>query len=207
MLRRSTWILLLIFAALVGFTWLFQRYQADKAANSATATPTIPLSNLYALDNTQVNDIKIADSSGNQIEVYKDPLSDQWAITGVPVEEADSFKIESISGQLFALQAQETLTDTPPLESIGLVIPAYVITITTSQGAQLVTNVGSSTPIGSGYYCRVGTGQVVIVNKLVLDDILGLLTNPPLLPTPTPEVTATESVSPTDSGFQVTPTP
>jgi hypothetical protein len=34
-----------------------------------------------------------------------------------------------------------------------------------------------------------------------------LLTNPPLLPTPTPEVISTESASATDVGIQVTPTP
>src|SRR4030065_631286 len=207
MLRRSTWILLLILVALIGFTWLFQRYQKDKADNKATVTPTVPLSDLYALDGTEVNHIKIADSSGNQIEVYRDISTDQWAIADIPVEKADSFQIESISGQLFALQAQETLTDTPPLESIGLVTPTYTITMTTLDGAQLITYVGSPTPIGSGYYCRVGTGQVVIIDKLVMDDIVNLLTNPPLLPTPTPEVTSTESASATDVGIQVTPTP
>jgi hypothetical protein len=207
MVRRSTWILLLILALLIGFAWLFQHYQADKADNAATATPTVTLNDVFTLDSTQVKDIKIADSSGNSFEVYRDSASNQWAITDVPVDNADSFQIDSISGQLFALQALDTLTDTPPLDSIGLVTPAYTITITTSDGAQLITYVGSQTPIGSGYYFRVDSGPVVIVDKVVMDDVINLLSNPPLLPTPTPEVTPVETTSPTEIGIQVTPTP
>jgi len=207
MVRRSTWILLAVFAILVGFAWFFQRHQANKAKNGATATPTTSPANLYDLTNTQVDNINITDNAGEKIDLYRDTGSSNWAITNVPVDKADSFKIESINTQLFSLIVQETLTQTPPLDSIGLVTPAYTITMTTSDGTQLITNVGTQTAIGSGYYVRVGSGPVVIVDKVVMDDILNLVKNPPLLPTATPEVTSTEIASPTEPGGRVTPTP
>jgi hypothetical protein len=207
MVRRSTWILLLVFVILVAFAWLFQRYQTNKSSNVATATPTTVPVNLYNLANTQVNEINISDAAGNKIGLYLDLGTTKWAITGEPVDKADSFQIASTSSQLFSLQAQETLTQTPPLETIGLVVPTDTITMTTSDGMQLITFVGSQTPIGSGYYVRVDSGPIVIVNKVIMDDILGLLKNPPLLPTATPEVTPTETVVPTETAAQATPTP
>jgi len=207
MLRRSTWILLIIFVLLAGFAYLFQRYQTQKTENAATPTPTTAPAKVYNLSGTRVDDIKISDSAGKEIDFYRDQASTKWAIADVPVEKADSFQIESVSTQLFDLQAQETLTQTPPLDSIGLISSTYTITMTTTDGSHTVTNIGSQTPTGNGYYIRVNSGQVIIVDKLAIDDILHLLSTPPLLATPTPEVTPTETVLPTQSGRTATPTP
>jgi len=207
MVRRSTWILLIIFIALAGAVYFFQRYQTQKTDNAATATPSATPVKVYNLSGAQVEDIKISDSSGNALDLYKDQASSKWAVANVPVEKADSFQIESISAQLFDLQAQETFTQTPPLDSVGLITPTYTITMTTTGGSQTITSVGSQTPTGSGYYIRVNAGQVIIVDKIILDDILHLLSNPPLLATPTPEVTPTGTISPTNSGTKGTPTP
>jgi hypothetical protein len=207
MVRRPTWILLLVFAFLIGFTWFFQKYQAKKADNIATSTPTSSPANLYDLANKQINEIGVSDSAGNKIDLYRVSGSSDWAIAAVPTDQADTFQIESISSQLYSLQVQETLSQTPPLDSIGLDTPAYTITMKTSDGSQLITYVGIQTAIGSGYYIRVDSGPVVIVEKVVMDDILNLLKNPPLLPTATPEVTATQTASPIEPGSQATPTP
>lgn len=206
MVRRSTWIVLVILAILVGFTWFFQRYQANKAADTATPTPTTNPVNVYNLVSTQLKEINITDNSGDKIDLYRDPGSSNWAIRAVPVDQADSFKIESISAQLLALKVKVALTQSPSLDSVGLATPTYTITMTTSDSTQAVTYVGSQNAIGNGYYTRVDSGQVFIADKVVMDDILGLLKNPPLLPTATPEVTSTETASPTEPGGQLTPT-
>ncbi len=207
MVRRSTWILLIVFVVLAGSTYMFQRYQSQKSENAATATPTTPPVKVYNLSGDQVSDITIADSSGKKIDLYRDQASKKWAIADVPVGQADSIQIDSVSAELFDLTAKETFTQTPPLDSVGLITPTNIITITATDGSQTVTDIGSQTPTGNGYYLRVNSGQVLIVEKLVVDDILHLLTNPPLLPTPTPEVTATETPSPTEIGTKATPTP
>jgi hypothetical protein len=207
MVRRSTWILLLLFAILVGFAFFFQRYQTNKDDNAATATPTMAPQMVYNLGGAQVDDIKLSDSAGNSIDIYRDEEGSKWAIPDIPTDQVDSAKIDSASEQLFSLQVQETITQSLPLDSIGLASPAYNITMKLSDGTQLITEVGSPTPIGSGYYVRVNSGQLIIVDKLVMDDILQLLTEPPLLPTPTLEVTPVDTVLPTETGNQATPTP
>jgi hypothetical protein len=205
MVRRPTWILLIIFILLIGFTWLFQRYQTNKMNNAATATPKIALENIYDLDGKQVNEVNIADSTGEKIEFNRNSGSGQWSISNIPVDQVDSFQVESNFAQLFSITAEETLTQTPRLDSIGLVSPAYTISMTTNDGESMITYVGSITPIGSGYYIRVDSGPVIIVDKMVLDDILNMFVNPPLIATATPEITTTEAISPTDSGTPKTP--
>jgi hypothetical protein len=207
MVRRTTWILLGVFALLVGFAWLFQRYQTNKANNTATSTPTVTPVKLYSLTSTQVNEINIAASAGNKIDLYRDPASSKWAIKDVPVNQADTFQIESINSQLVSLQVQETMTQSLPLDSVGLVVPTDTITMTTTDGTLLVTYVGSPNAVGDSYYVRVDSGPVVLVAKVGLDGILNLLKNPPLLPTATPVLTPTQTVVPTESGSPVTPTP
>jgi hypothetical protein len=207
MVRRSTLIVLLIFVVLVGFAILFQRNQANKAANVATATSTVAPVYLFNLGDAQVDDIKISDNTGKNIDLYRDQLTSKWAITNLPADQADSAKIDNISSQLRSMQIQETITQTVPLASIGLDSPAYTLTLTTSAGALFTTYVGIQTAIGSGYYVRDANGKIAIIDKTPLDSILQLLESPPLLPTATPEVTPTGTSAPTLSTSQGTPTP
>ncbi len=207
MVKRTTWILLIILAILVGFALIFQRYQAKKSETIATSTPTAAPVMLYNLSGEEVDQIKIASANGEQIEFDRHPSTKNWMIANYPADQADSFQIESVSAQLFSLQAAEILTQTLPLDAIGLATPAYTITMTSTAGSQLVTYIGSVTPIGSGYYARVGTRNVVIVDKVVLDDVIKLLTTPPLVPTETPAASATGLALPLPSGTPGTPAP
>jgi hypothetical protein len=70
-----------------------------------------------------------------------------------------------------------------------------------ADGTQLVTNVGSLTAIGSGYYLRVDGGQVVIVNKSTIDSVKELISQPPILATATPVDETPGEIEP-----EVTPT-
>jgi hypothetical protein len=207
MVRRSTWIVLGIFALVIGFFFVFQRYQANQSENSATATPTTAPVYLYNLGGAEVNDIKIADNAGGSIELYRDPTTLKWAIEGISADQADSSKILSLSDQLTSMKVEDTLTEKVPIGSVGLEVPVYTITLTTSDNSQFVTYIGMQTAIGTGYYVQNKDGQVMIVDKTAMDDILNLVKEPPLLPTATPEVTPTETISPTISPNQGTPTP
>jgi hypothetical protein len=187
MIRRTTWILLAIFAVLVGFTWFTQKNQVNKATGTTTATPTSTKAYLFDIDSSQVSEVGIAASTGNQIGFAHDPETTQWAVSDLPADQADSFQIESVLAQLFSLQILETLTQTVPLDSVGLASPAYTITIKKTDGSQVVTHVGFETAVGSGYYVKADDGNVCIVSKVMMDDVLDTLTYPPILTTPTPE--------------------
>ena len=207
MVRRTTWIVLLVFGLLVLFAWLLPRLQSNNAEGTAPASPTATVARLYDLTASQVDEINIVNSSGDTIEFTRDPEAKSWVIKDLPAEQADSPKIESVSTQLLSLQAIDTLTQPPPLDSIGLVNPAYTITMVTTDGKQIATYVGSISAIGTGYYMRVNNGPVVIVDNVIMDDVLKLLKDPPVMATPTPEVTTTGTGTPIAPAAQPTSTP
>jgi hypothetical protein len=202
MVRRQTWFVVGFFVLLAAFAWMFQNYQANKALKTEVPTPTTAKASLYDFDLSAVSQVDIKSADGNQIGLVLDPETSKWIIKDVPAEKADSFQIDSILAQLFSIQIQEVMTQIPPLDSIGLASPVDVITVTKQDGSQVVTDVGTKTAIGSGYYVRTAGNQVAIVSNTTLDTVLGMLTTPPLASTPTPEVTSTELIEPT-----VTPTP
>jgi len=207
MVRHSTWIMLVVFVILIGSAWLFQRYQSDKTDFATTTTPTPTLTNIYDLIGRQVNVVIILDSNGEKIEFNRISESEQWSIANIPLDQMDSFQIESNFAQLFSIKVQETLTHTPPLDAIGLVIPAYTIGLKTVDGESIITYVGSLTPIGRGYYVRVDSGPIVIVDNVVLDEVINMFVNPPLIVTPTPKITTAVTILPTETIIQKTPTP
>ncbi len=191
MVRRTTWVLLIVFGVLVLFAWVFQRYQTKTSANAATTTPIANSEKLYNSLNSQVVDIDITSSNGDSTEFKRESGSTSWVIKGLPADAADLFQIEAINKQLLSLQILETLTLSPGLDSVGLANPAYMITILTSDGKQIVTDVGSRTAVGTGYYLRVDSGPIVIVGNVSMDNVLNLLKSPPILATSTVEVTGT----------------
>jgi hypothetical protein len=207
MIRRSTWFILAIFIFLAGFAWFNKRYQADKVKITSTPIPTKALASIYNLEGIRVNEVTLLNSEGDEITFINNSGSDQWSIINIPADQADSFLIGSNLAQLFSIEAQETLTQTPPLDSMGLLIPAYTISIKSDGGEPVITYVGSITPIGNGYYLRVDSGSIAIVNKMALDNALNMLTSPPLTITSTPASTDQGMNLPVDSEISKTPTP
>jgi len=202
MIKRSTWIVLAIFVILVAAAILIQR--TTNETELVEPTPTIQLVQplLYDLGSSALTWIQFTDAEGNLVEVERESAAAAWVVVGESEETSDSFRIGSIAGQLLTMQAMTTFETALGIEVVGLDAPAYTITMRTSAGEEIVTTVGNLTAIGSGYYIQVSDGDVMVVAKLVLDEILGILTEPPLLATPTPEITETAVPE-----LETTPTP
>lgn len=207
MVRRSTWILLTVFVLLVGFAWLFQRYQTENVENISTATPTVTPVSIINLNGMQVEFVNISDSSGKNVEFKRILETNQWTLADIPLDQADTTKIGSNLAQLFAITAQETITQTIPLDAIGLASPSYTIKLSTTNGELLQMYVGSVTPVGDGFYVRVDSGSIIIVDKAVMDGVIDMFLTPPLITTPTPEISTPITVLPTNSGILKTSTP
>ncbi len=207
MVRRSTWLVLGVFVVLAAFAVIFQRYQTNKAQNLPTATPTNEPTYVFNLSSAQVNDILISDSSGKTLDIYRILASSDWAIKDIPVEQIDNAQLKVVIDQLLSLSVDQILAQIPPLDSMGLITPAYTITLTTADGTKSFAYIGSKIAIGTGYYVHLNDGHVAVVSNVVIDEIINILTNPPLVPTATPEMTPTETVVPTQTVTTATPTP
>jgi uncharacterized protein DUF4340 len=202
MIRRETWILIVILAALVGLAWyLNSPASPTKASNTPTATIETP-QYLFTNDAKLISSISVTDKDGNTFLIERGPGS-VWLIKK-PIEAiADQTKGEDAAMQVASLRILTTLESAPDPSATGLDKPAYEFSVLTTDGKTSTVKIGSLTVTGSGYYAQGETGNVVVLNKLSVENITGLLNNPPYAETPTPSPVVTETPTPT---LEFTPT-
>lgn len=201
MIRRNTWILVVVFAALVGLSF----YVRDlKARQAAEATPTVGTTTLFSAAEGNPTDIKIESGIGAVVEISRDP-SGTWVLKSPRQTAANQASAEAAATQVTALHILANVE--LGLDIAGLDKPAYTVTVVLGSGETHKLLVGSVTPVQDGYYCQLDLGPIVVVDKFGLDALLDLLTNPPYLATLTPVASATPSPGPTTPTPEVTLTP
>ena len=186
MIRRSTLVVLVIFAVLVAVLVFWQRSQ-ENAPAEPTSTPA--QTNLFDL-NSNITYLRLEKVGGAVVELQ---LGDDgnWKLTWPLAENTDVGAVQNAVTQLLSSRILTTLDTLPGMDTIGLASPVYRILIGLDDGSQITINVGNSTPTGSGYYVVVSGRPLYVVNKSGLDSVLNLIDSPPIEPTPTPETTPT----------------
>jgi|DewCreStandDraft_4_1066084.scaffolds.fasta_scaffold105791_2 hypothetical protein len=186
MIRKTTWVVLLVFALLAATVFLWQRSQEEGAAQ---ATPemmeTAERQYLFDIEG-EVASLRIEHVGQKSIELVKDQAG-QWTLTGSSASALDSAAVDGIISQLSTLPLVGTLQTVPELQDLGLSTPSYRILVVQKDGKQLTASVGKMTPTGSGYYVLSSDRRVYIANEFSLQAILDLVENPPYLPTPYPQ--------------------
>ncbi len=201
MIRRNTWILLVLLVALVGVSYYLSN---QKAKQAAAATPTAGPSSLFGAAEGNPTDIKIENTLGNSVEIARDATG-TWVVkapTAAPANQGDAEAAATQVGALRVLAGVQL-----GLDVVGLDKPADTITITFSGGKSHKLEVGSVTPIQDGYYVQLDGEKPQIVDKPGLDALLGLLTTPPYLATLTPVASDTPTAIPETPTPEVTSTP
>ena len=210
MIRRSTWIVLVVFAALSALVIYLQKRPAPEASQ---LTPTPEKSLVFGLDVNLVTGLRIIGPDGRAFYATRTSDGNWTLVEPANPNPIDSAKVESNLQQLLALQTLSRLEAPPALEAVGLVAPAHIVEIQLSDGSRHRLEVGNQTATASGYYVRVDNTELLVANKFTLDPILAMVKTTPLMPTPTPEPsqTPTEPVAtdtPGNSEYKpATPTP
>ena len=201
MIRRNTWILLLLLAALGGFAFYLSQHKAQQTANATptAATGAAAGAPLFATSDGNPTDISIKDTTGKAVDVARNE-SGAWVLKAPTDAAADQASAEAAATQLTSLRVLAS----PQLgfDVVGLAQPAYTISVKFSGGKSHTLAVGAVTPIQDGYYSSLDNSPVHIVDKQGLDAVLQLLTQPPYATTPTPPVT----IAPTETPVPATPT-
>jgi len=181
MIRRSTWILLLVFAALLAGAFFWQRSQEEKAA--LEPTPTMPAL-ILGLDTPQIRDIKIEDAQGKRA-YFRRLGGSAWVMTEPERQNLEAQIMAVKLDQLTLMSPLSTLADPPSADQIGLEKPAYTITVTDEGGKDYVLEIGAETPTRSGYYIRLD-GMIYVISQITIDELVDMLENPPVeVPTAT----------------------
>ncbi len=190
--------MVVLFAALVGFTIYLNK---QKQTQAAQATPTAGTTTLFSPADGTVSGIKIVAATGESVDVERDQ-NGVWALKAPEQAAADAGSVEAAATQIGALSV---IGDVQlGLDVVGLDKPAYTITINFATGKSHTLAVGSITPIQTGYYVQLDGGKVQIVDNQGIDALLMMLKAPPYLATPTPVATDTPAITPT-SDVTLTP--
>jgi hypothetical protein len=192
MIRRTTWIYLAFFVALLGFAWYFQ---SSKEKAAAQITPTPGTQNLFNIEENSIKNLKIEDNQGKIVALGRDEKG-LWSLTEPKAEMTDISQAESAVSQLVSLTILSTVDPAPSADVTGLNPAIYTVTIDFNDGTTKVLQVGKVTPIQNGYYSQLDGGPVTVVNKYGMDAFLKLLSSPPVatptaVPTTVPESTST----------------
>jgi hypothetical protein len=205
MVKRSTWLWLVLFLAVVG-AFLYLKYRpAPEAEPTPTAVVAVS-SYLFTEEDGTLVRIRIYDRQYN-IVMLERPAGGLWTMVLPESGPADLAHAEAGATQILALEIVSTVKNPQPLSFLGLDFPAYVMKVAFENGAEHVLEIGNKTPTGSGYYVRFDEGTVYIINPDGIDALLNLLTNPPTLPPTSTPVPATPTPDPSATLPPATPTP
>jgi hypothetical protein len=202
MIKRSTWILLVILA-LVVVAYFMIKTRTPAVSTEVTSTA---LGNNFLLTQADgvLQKLRIYDGQNNNVQMQRD-TSGTWIVTLPTPGAADQSLAGAAETQVSALRIVTTLDHQLTLQDAGLDPPAYTIELNFSGGIKHVIQVGALTPTNSGYYVRYDEGNLYVVSQSGIDALLNLLTAPPFAPTKTPLPTIEETVTPTLD--VATPTP
>jgi hypothetical protein len=193
-MRRSTVIYLLLFLVLAG-AYYYLNNREQPADISLTLEPTTEVRYLFTADDGTPTSIHIESKAGDVVEVSRD-TDNAWVVTQPNEAKADQASAEAAASQVTAMQILDTIPDVDP-DIVGLTDPEYTMTIKFTGDVERKVEIGVITPTESGYYVRDSNGDIVIISRSSVDALLGLLTNPPYLETPTPEPSTPSNATPT----------
>ena len=114
-------------------------------------------------------------------------------------EEADQEEVYYLLDSLARLRPQRALAETADAPAAYELDPPRIqVEITLQDGSVQTLLVGAATPTQAAYYAQVrGDGRVYLIPYYVGTQLEGLLTMPPIKPTPTPAETPSPLASAT----------
>lgn len=197
MLRKNTLILVGVFAVLVTAMVLIQRNQEQNPTLPESDAPTVPPPTyLFDFASESVVGVLVEDADGQIVEMQKNADGTWLLIQPATLPEGtDQTSITSTISQLGTLRVLNELANPPGLDVIGLDKPTTNVTLTLDSGQTTQIQIGGSSPSGNGYYVRLDGASPKLVDKFLLDRLVGFLTTPPILPTPV--LTTTIGITPT----------
>ncbi len=176
MIRRSTWIVLGIFAvSLLALMWWTQARPEAGPPADATATPAP----LWSVAPEDIHSLKIeALETGTVVEAHRDQTAG-WALDQ-PAGSADVGRLEIAADSLVSLIPSDSVSGAD-LAAYGLDNPGWRITLGMNDGSQLGLLVGQTSPTGGVVYVkRPEADTVYFVSSYSLGSVTGLTDEPPL---------------------------
>ena len=177
MVRRTTWIVLILFLGLLAFSLYWQNRNKD---NQGEVTPSPVIQSLLDIKSDEITNLRIEDERGGTVEI-KHVEGNGWILVVPKSEATDSKAVDGMVNQFVSLHVISTIDPAPPDDATCLKNPEYKIHLRVKDGRQMIVNVGVQTATGSGYYVKLDDGFVKVVDKIGLETVTNLIYQPPVL--------------------------
>lgn len=185
MIRKPTLVLLLMFVVMAVGLYFWQRSQSQSEEQEIVPSE---VQFLFETSGRKIVGIILYDSLGSRVELRRTD-QDEWFLVEPADEVPDESRIQSGVAELESLRVLSKLEPPPQKEVVGLNDPDHFIKVIYQDGEEDFASIGDETPTGSGYYVSLNGGAIWVVNKLGIDSLLSLISDPPIIKTPTPTPT------------------
>ncbi len=192
MIRRSTWVIIIVFVLVIGLAVLVEKTPYFQPASTPTATSA---PSLLKIPSGGINAIKLEVLQGPTISV-KLIGGGGWVADQPLNAMPDQANMAEVTTTLSTLQILVAPATSIPEAAAGLQSPAQTITILSGTNQQNVLKIGNSTPTSSGYYVQLDQNKPVIVDKGTIDRVIQLLTGIGATPTAPPQPSPATTVTP-----------
>ena len=191
MIKRPTWILVIVLALLAGLVYYLQTVPDNfilKALTSAkTPTAEILINMLISPADVPLQGISISSADGHSVALKKETGGWTLAIDAQSPISADQAVADQAATEAQGLRLTvAAIPHTSDLSAFGLDKPAYTFTAILANGKIALFKIGKATITGDGYYVQKEDGTIAVVEKYAMDSMLNLLAQPPYMFTPTP---------------------
>ena len=190
MVKKSTLILLIIAAVLVGaYVWLQNQGSLDFSSHSDEPTAT-SLPHFIQLESSNLVLLKLTRPEQEDLIISKSE-DGGWQIN-VPGASVTEGNIAQIMTEFNAIQVKQQLNLDLDLTTLGLNNPQYIFTLTQGDGTQHIIKIGNANPLNTDYYAQLDASAPVLVSQGSIDNIISILESAATPPTSTPAPTATD---------------
>jgi hypothetical protein len=172
MIKKSTWIMLVIFLVAVGFTYYFQN--SPTPVVNPTPLPTLLPKLVSGWVSSDIIQIDVQKSDNKFFSIQRDSTG-QWELANLDTRPLDQGKVEELISTIMATTVQTSLKQGQEMDMLGLMNPAIIIKMKNTKGEGLNINVGNATPTDSGYYVQINQDLPVVIGKTNADDFSRLL--------------------------------
>jgi len=163
MIRRSTWITIVVFIFLLGFVIYWNRSRIPEESKDPTALPESP----WNISLTEIESVTIASYElGETLELQK-TIEGKWIEIAPQEGQVDAERVEQALTWLTMPIVNRKILTEGGLAQYGLDEPKGLITLFTQDGEIQILLVGEDSPTGNQTYTIVpNTYEVLLINKI-----------------------------------------
>jgi hypothetical protein len=178
MIKKPTWILLIIFLLALGSA-VFLDKNPGITAGLHTSTPTLYPNLLSGFSSASASSIEFTPTQGEHILIEK-KADNSWEIKGLE-KTASQGKIEQLLTNISDLKIFAVMASGLKLDEVGLSQNPALLKIEYISGQGKLIKIGKLTQTDSGYYAQVDDGPILVISKFGLTSVLDMLNPPSLL--------------------------